>query len=67
MSERRIRSKEERIADLEQKIQFHKDKIALLEEKKKQLETPKMSAAQIIKAAKERGWTTEEIIKKLGI
>lgn len=67
MSERRVRSKEERIAELDKKIQFHKDKIALLEEKKRQLEAPKISASQIIKAAKERGWTTEEIIKKLGI
>lgn len=67
MAERRMRTKEERIAELDKKIQFHLDKIALLEEKKKNLETPKLSASQIIAAAKEKGWTTEQIIKKLGI
>jgi hypothetical protein len=43
------------------------DKITALEEKKKALTTPKMSASQIIKAAHEKGWTTEQIMKKLGI
>ena len=65
--QRRVRTKEERIADLDKKIQYHLDKITALEEKKKALTTPKMSASQIIKAAHEKGWTTEQIMKKLGI
>ena len=67
MAERRVRTKEERIAELDKKIQYHKDKIAILEEKKNALITPKMSPTQIIKAAQEKGWTTEQIMKKLGI
>ena len=67
MAERRVRTKEERIAELDKKIQYHQDKIANLEEKKNALITPKMSPTQIIKAAQEKGWTTEQIIKKLGI
>ena len=65
MAERR--TKEERIAALDEKIQFHLDKIAILEEKKNALTTPKMTPNQIIKAAHEKGLTTEEIMKKLGI
>ena len=61
------RTKEERIAAIDEKIQFHQDKIAKLEEKKKALTAPQMTPSQIIKAAHETGWTTEEIIKKLGI
>ena len=67
MAERRVRTKEERIAELDKKIQYHKDKIAILKEKKNALITPKMSPTQIIKAAQEKGWTTEQILKKLGI
>ena len=67
MAERRVRTKEERIAELDKKIQYHKDKIAVLEEKKNALITPKMTPNQIIKAAHDKGWTTEQIIKKLGI
>ena len=67
MAERKTRTKEERIAELDKKIQYHKDKIAILKEKKNALITPKMSPAQIIKAAQEKGWTTEQIMKKLGI
>ena len=67
MAERRVRTKEERIADLDKKIQYHLDKIAVLEEKKSALVTPKMTPTQIIKAAQDKGWTTEQIIKKLGI
>ena len=51
MAERKTRTKEERIAELDKKIQHHKDKIAILKEKKYALITPKMSPAQIIKAA----------------
>lgn len=67
MAERRVRSKEERIAELDKKIAYHQDKIAVLEEKKKALVTPKMTASQIISAAKDKGMTTEQIMKKLGI
>ena len=41
--------------------------IAVLEEKKNEFITPKMTPTQIIKAAQDKGWTTEQIIKKLGI
>ena len=67
MAERKVRTKEERIAILDQKIQYHLDKISVLEEKKSALVTPKMTPTQIIKAAQDKGWTTEQIIKKLGI
>ena len=67
MAERRVRSKEERIAELDKKIAYHQEKIDVLEAKKKALETPKMTAAQIISAAKGKGMTTEQIMKKLGI
>ena len=49
------------------KIQYHKDNITILEEQKNALITPKMSPAQIIKAVQEKGWTTEQIMRKLGI
>ena len=67
MAERRVRSKEERIAELDKKIAYHQEKIDALEEKKRALITPKMTATQIINAAKEKGMTTEQIMKKLGI
>ena len=67
MAERKVRSKEERIAALDEKIKFHQDKIDKLEEKKQALLAPKMTPNQIIKTAQEKGWTTEQIIKKLGI
>lgn len=67
MAERTIRSVEERVAELDRKINFHKEKIALLEEKKKNLLAPKLSANKIIAAAKEKGMSVDDIIKKLGI
>ena len=67
MAERRVRTKEERIAELDKKIAYHQEKIAILEEKKNSLLTPKMTASQIINAAKEKGLSTEQIMKKLGI
>ena len=67
MAERKVRSKEERIAALDAKIKFHQEKIDKLEEKKQALLAPKMTPNEIIKAAKEKGWTTEQIMKKLGI
>lgn len=67
MAERRVRSKEEKIAELDRKIEFHKEKIASLEAKKSNLLAPKLSAREIIAAAKKKGMTTEDIMKKLGI
>ena len=67
MAERKVRNKEERIAALDEKIKFHQDKIDKLKEKKQALLAPNMTPNQIIKAAHEKGWTTEQIIKKLGI
>ncbi len=51
MAERKTRTKEERIAELDKKIQYHKKKIAIPEEKMNALITPKMSPTQIIKSA----------------
>ena len=67
MAEREVRSKEERKAAFDAKINFHQEKIDKLEEKKQTLLTPKMTPNQIIKAAHDKGWTTAQIIKKLGI
>lgn len=67
MAKRTIRSVEERVAELDRKINFHKEKIAMLEEQKKNLLSPKISANKIIAAAKEKGMSVEDIIRKLGI
>lgn len=65
----RKKSQEQRrkIAELDRKIAFHKEKIASLEAKKSNLLAPKLSAREIISAAKKKGMTTEDIMKKLGI
>ena len=39
-SGRKIRSTEERVSEIDAKIEFHKDKIKLLEEKKKAILSP---------------------------
>lgn len=67
MAGRTTRSLEERVAEIDQKINFHKEKIAMLEEKKKNLLTPKISATQIIAAAKQKGMSIDDIIKRLGV
>ena len=44
MAERVMRSKEERIAELDKKIAFHKEKAAMLEAKKEAILNPKPRA-----------------------
>lgn len=68
------RSVEERAAELDKKIQAHKDAIKLLEEKKAELFRPKKrrrSDAEIAKdllaRAKKAGMTSKDIAEKLGL
>jgi uncharacterized protein (UPF0179 family) len=66
------RSLEERIAALDQKIKFHKEKIDLLEKQKKEVLSPpqkKRSKAEtlneIYKAAKASGKSLDDILNML--
>ena len=68
------RSVEERAAELDKKIQAHKEAIKLLEEKKSELFRPKKrrrSDAEIAKdllaRAKKAGMTSKDIAEKLGL
>lgn len=68
------RSVEERAAEIDKKIQEHKDAIRKLEDKKAEMFRPKKkrrSEAEITKEiltkAKKSGLTTKEIAEKLGI
>ncbi|MCI9509531.1 MAG: hypothetical protein HFF10_07295 [Angelakisella sp.] len=68
------RSVEERAAELDKKIQAHKEAIKLLEEKKAELFRPKKrrrSDAEIAKDllawAKKAGMTSKDIAEKLGL
>jgi septal ring factor EnvC (AmiA/AmiB activator) len=71
------RSKEERIAEIDNKIQFYKDKIEqcttkikVLEEKKANIDNPsgqRKVMSNLIKAAKSKGMTAEDIAEKLGL
>ena len=73
MAERKVRSKEERIAELDKKIEHHKQCIAVLEQKKTAILNPKTrtrkskSINTIIAKAKANGLTSDEIAAKLGI
>lgn len=72
MAERKIRSAEERIAELDSKISFHKNAIEKLEKRKEDIRNPKkrrgrVGVLSIVKAAKESGMTVEEMAEKLGI
>ena len=73
MAERKIRSKDERIAEIDSKIAYHKQCIQVLEQKKDGILNPKTrtrkvkSVNRVIAMAKESGLTVEEIAKKLGI
>lgn len=76
---RTVRSKEDRIAEIDAKIEMlqkriesDKSKIAILNEKKEQIKNPKPrkgrpGMAAVIKKAKESGLTIEEIAEKLGV
>lgn len=71
------RSKEERIAEIDEKIQFYKDKIEsyttkikVLEEKKANIDNPsgqRKAMTDLIKAAKSKGMSVDEIAEKLGL
>ena len=63
---RNVRSKDERIADLNEKIEKKKAELATLEEKKYRLEHP-ISMRDILSKAKEAGMTPEQVAEKLGI
>ena len=63
---RNIRSKEERIAILEQKIEKKKSELASLEAQKEKLLHP-VTMRTVMTKAKELGLTAEEIADKLGI
>lgn len=67
------RSANERAAELDAKIQKHKDAIKLLEEKKADLFRPKKRrteaeiTSEILKKAKKSGMTAKDIAEKLGV
>lgn len=63
---RQIRSVEERVAVIEEKIAKKKAEIAVLEEKKNRLLHP-VTAKSIIDQAKQAGMSLEDIAKKLGV
>lgn len=73
MSEtRKRRTKEERIAEIDAKIEARKKNIAALEAKKKAILNPKprntsLSMNAVLKKAKAQGYTAKEIAKKLNI
>ena len=72
MSERKHRSKEEIIADLDSKIEYHKKCIEALEAKKHATLNPtprkkRMSQKALVEAIKASGISMEEIAKKLGV
>ena len=65
------RSKEDIIAEYEQKIKYHQDCIESLKAKIEDVKNPKVSPKQQLKAvlakAEENGLSPEDIAKKLGI
>lgn len=63
---RNVRSKEERLAVLEQKIEKKKAELSALEAQKEKLLHP-INMRTVMAKAKELGLTPEEIAEKLGI
>ena len=63
---RNIRSKEERLAVLEQKIEKKKSELAALEAQKEKL-LHQVNMRTVMAKAKELGMTAEEVAEKLGI
>ena len=61
-----IRPLEERIAELDRKIEKKKAELAALEAKKQKLLHPN-SMRSVMNAAKEAGMTPDEIAEKLGL
>ena len=70
VSKRVTRSKEERLAKIEQSIEFHKKAIEKLEQKKQNILNPKTSSINmktLLAQVKKSGMTIEEIAEKLGV
>lgn len=69
--QRKRRTADERISEIDAKIEYHKKNIAGLEAKKKAILSPKprkaLSMNAILKKAKEKGYTAKDIAKKLDI
>lgn len=63
---RNVRSKEERLAIIEQKIEKKKSELASLEAQKEKLLHP-VNMRTVMAKAKELGLTADEIAEKLGI
>lgn len=63
---RNVRTKEERIADLDTKIAKKKEELEKLETQKRRIEHP-ISVKSIISKAKASGMSPEDIAEKLGI
>ena len=63
--QRKRRTADERISEIDAKIESHKKNIATLEAKKKAILTPKsrkaLSMNAILKKAKEKGYTAKDI------
>lgn len=69
---RKRRTTEDRIKDIDGKIETHKKNIATLEAKKKAILTPKprkapLSINTVLKKAKEQGYSAKDIAKKLDL
>lgn len=60
------KSVEERVAEIDAKIEKKKAELAALEEKKSRIQNP-ITAQMIIKKAKESGMSLAEMMDKLGI
>lgn len=70
--QRKRRSKEERIAEIDEKIDAHKKNIAKLEARKKEILTPRprktpLTMEALIKQAKKKGYSPKEIAEKLDL
>lgn len=72
-TKRAIRPKEERIAIIDQSIEFHKKAIEKLEQKKQNILNPKSRTSTktqmktLLNKIQESGMTIEEIAEKLGV
>ncbi len=66
MAERRVRSIDERVAEVDAKIAKKREEIAALEEQKYKLLHP-VNMKTVIQKIKEAGITPEEIAEKLGL
>lgn len=70
--QRKRRSKEERIAEIDVKIEAHKKNIAKLEAKKKEILNPRprktpLTVENVIKQARKKGYSAKDIAEKLDL